>query len=82
MMTADLIPLHKATCLIPGRQGRKQVHANTLFRWCLHGVRGVKLRSVLVGGQRYTTQTWVDEFLAALNPTPRSTEDLCHDRQS
>jgi hypothetical protein len=71
MNPKDLISLPQATSLVPSRPDRKPVHVNTLFRWCLQGVRGVKLQSVLVGGQRFTTRAWLDDFLTALNqPEP------------
>ena len=67
MHTPDLMSLNQAARLIPGRRAGKPAHVNTLFRWCLQGVRGVKLRSVLIGGTRYTSRRWLDEFLASLN---------------
>jgi Protein of unknown function (DUF1580) len=40
---------------------------NTLRRWALHGVRGVRLRSWLVGGRRHTSDQAIEEFLGRLN---------------
>jgi len=82
MIPADLIPLKKLSKLLPRHGDDKPVHTNTLFRWALQGVRGVKLRSVLVGGKRYTTQAWVDEFVAALNGTPQPAAGSCADSQN
>jgi hypothetical protein len=62
----DLILLTEANRLFPGRGG-KHVHKNTVIRWALSGVRGVKLRTTRVGGRRFTCQQWASEFLAALN---------------
>lgn len=44
----------------------------TLWRWCLHGVRGgaIKLASWQIGRLRVTTEQAVREFLAALNSAP------------
>jgi hypothetical protein len=39
----------------------------TLRRWALHGVRGVRLRSWLVGGRRHTSDEAIGEFLDRLN---------------
>jgi hypothetical protein len=39
----------------------------TLRRWALHGVRGVRLRSWLVGGRRHTSDEAIEEFLDRLN---------------
>jgi hypothetical protein len=40
---------------------------NTLRRWALPGVRGVRLRTWLVGGRRYTSEEAIEEFLDRLN---------------
>jgi hypothetical protein len=79
--TGDLdqeISLATAAQFLPGRSGRG-VHLNTIVRWCHSGVRGYKLRSVLIGGRRFTTRRWINEFIAALNsehPAPVSRPDL------
>ncbi len=39
----------------------------TLRRWVRRGVRGVRLRTWLVGGRRYTSDRAIAEFLARLN---------------
>jgi hypothetical protein len=43
------------------------IHIATLHRWRLRGVRGVRLRTWLVGGVRVTTESAVIEFLERLN---------------
>ena len=43
------------------------IHIATLHRWRLRGVRGVRLRTWLVGGVRVTTESAVNEFLERLN---------------
>jgi len=63
----DLVTLTEATRFIPGRRPGKRISVNTLHRWCSRGIRGRKLRSQLIGGHRMTTQTWLAEFLAAIN---------------
>lgn len=54
----SLIPLTKAP--LPG-------HAATKWRWALRGVRGVRLESVVIGGQRFTTADACTRFIAKLN---------------
>lgn len=56
----DYLTLSQAAGTLPGRP-----HLSTLHRWRLRGVRGVKLRTCLIGGRRFTTQRWLDEFIAA-----------------
>lgn len=41
------------------------VHLATVWRWVLHGVRGRKLPTVMVGGRRYILARDLDDFLAA-----------------
>lgn len=62
-----------ATLFVTGRWSvnqlarREKLHASTVWRWVLHGVRGTKLRSIRVGGRRYITESDWLEFSAALN---------------
>ena len=42
-------------------------HTSTLFRWNLRGVRGHRLRMVLIGGQRYVLRRDLIAFLRAIN---------------
>ena len=62
-----------AACRLPelSRSG-KRPHVSTLHRWAGHGgngIRGVVLRTWLVGGTRCTSIRAVREFLAATNGT-------------
>ena len=43
----------------------KRVHPSTFQRWRLRGVRGVKLASILVGGERYSSEESLQVFFAA-----------------
>src|SRR5262249_38167301 len=49
------LTLTQAAKLIPGRSEGKTASVNTLWRWCIRGVHGTRLRSVLIGGRRCTT---------------------------
>lgn len=40
---------------------------STVWRWITAGTRGVKLESVLIGGQRFTTDEAIQRFIKALN---------------
>lgn len=46
---------------------RECVHAASIWRWILHGVRQTKLRSIRVGGRRFVTESDWQAFSAALN---------------
>ena len=46
---------------------REGVHCATPWRWMQHGVRGVRLRSVRVGGRRFVLKSYWQAFSDALN---------------
>jgi hypothetical protein len=82
--TEDLVLLGKAATLLPGR-----THRSTLERWRLVGRRGVKLETVLIGGQRYTSKQALARFAEAVtlaadgpqqSPPPVSKSHACSDR--
>lgn len=60
------LTLAEAARTLPGRRGRPVSQA-AVYRWCVRGVRGVKLESVRVGGQLFTTAEALARFLEALN---------------
>lgn len=62
MPTTDYIPFHDVPKHVPGRPHRSTVH-----RWRLRGVNGVRLQTCVVGGRRFTTREWLDDFLQAGN---------------
>ena len=69
-----LISFFEATKEFPGRP---KLAIQTLHRWRLHGVRGAKLESCLVGGLRFTSREAIQRFIAAQNagdsPSPAVT---------
>lgn len=46
---------------------REGCHCNSVWRWILYGVRGVKLRSIRRGGRRFVLESDWQEFCAELN---------------
>jgi len=62
--TEDLIPFNKARSAFPGRDN---LALQTLHRWRLRGVRGVKLETCLCGGLRMTSREAISRFLASQN---------------
>lgn len=69
LLEQDGLTLTQAAKLIKGRTG-KGVDVNTIWRWCMKGLRnGIRLKSVLVGGQRYTTRQWLQEFITLRTAT-------------
>jgi hypothetical protein len=51
-----------------------QVHISTTWRYLLHGVRGKKLKSYLVGGRRYILHRDLVDFLSPANNEPTTTQ--------
>ncbi len=62
--TEDLIRFNEARSAFPGRGS---IALQTLHRWRLRGVRGVKLETCLCGGLRMTSREAISRFLAAQN---------------
>jgi hypothetical protein len=48
-------------------------HVNTVRRWAGRGVRGVRLRTWLVGGRRYTSAQAIAQFIRDLTVMTAST---------
>ncbi len=63
--TEQLIPFTQAREAFPGG---KRLSLATLHRWRLHGVRGTRLETILIGGSRYTSTEAIQRFIAAQNP--------------
>ena len=59
--------LTEARLSIGGAARKAEVSLSSGWRWVLKGVRGVRLRTVLVGGRRYVLVSDLDAFLAELN---------------
>jgi excisionase family DNA binding protein len=50
------------------------VHVGTVHRWLYSGVRGRKLKSVLVGGRRRISKSDLDAFLSADVPSAENVD--------
>ena len=55
----DLVPIRQAREELPGRPS-----ASTLNRWFKTGVRGVLLKTVMVGGRRFVSRDDLEDFIA------------------
>jgi hypothetical protein len=60
LISEKLISFREAVKVLPDRP-----HPSTMWRWCLRGVRGIRLESWVVGGRRYTTADAIARFIAA-----------------
>jgi hypothetical protein len=66
----SLMQLDQSECFIPiagipnhlEKMGLKRAHRSIGFRWTTRGVSGIKLRSLKIGGRRYTSPLWLEQF--------------------
>lgn len=61
--TEKTVPITQAAQLFP----EPQPSIRTLWRYTLHGRRGIKLESMTTGTHRVTTKAAVNRFLEAIN---------------
>lgn len=85
-MTSQYLTLSDIAGLFPSRNGRK-VHVKTVRRWIVNGTRGVKLQAVRTGGCWFSTQAWLDQFVATCTqqsmgslPPALAGRDIDHER--
>lgn len=64
MLTQGLVALRESRQFFPGEPSQQ-----TIWRWTVKGVRGVVLKSMVVGGVRYVHPDWIDEFIRRQNPS-------------
>lgn len=62
----NLRPLAEYCERVPSARKNKRIHRATIWRWALHGIRGATLRTVVLGGSRYTCDAWVASFMEEL----------------
>ena len=60
LLTEDLCSLPEAAKLLPNRP-----HASSVWRWSKRGVGGVKLETLKIGSQVFTSAQAVTRFLIA-----------------
>lgn len=68
-----LIALKKVPNYLAQR-GVKKHHTQTIFRWADKGLRGRKLESWWVGGERYTSVSALNRFISWRSGEARPTE--------
>lgn len=66
-----LISLKEAIPLFPGC---KKLSMPTVYRWFQHGIRGVKLETVMIGRHRFTSREAITRFIVAQNATAEETD--------
>ena len=56
-----------------GELSGRRPHLATVHKWAMHGVRGVKLESLVIGGRRVTTAAAVERFVLATSEATSGT---------
>lgn len=82
----DLLSAKQVAELLPPRRLNRRLHVSTVHRWWTYGYRGVRLESIRIGGQRFTSLqalqrffdrlSQADENLSLAPSRPLSTGDL------
>ena len=62
----ELVSLREAARLLPRRRGDRRPHIATLYRWAKHGLRGVVLETLQVGGTLCTSREALQRFFESL----------------
>jgi hypothetical protein len=52
--------------ILPRRRAGRKPAVSTLWRWALHGVRGIRLETIMAGGVRVTSVEAIQRFFDAL----------------
>ena len=72
LLSEHVVSLTKATSHLPRRRKGKRPNVSTLFRWAQHGIKGVRLETIQVGGCKCTSlealQRFCDRLTQGLDP--------------
>ncbi len=77
-----VVSLTEASKHLPRRRAGKRPHPATLYRWVQHGVRGVKLEAIQVGGTLCTSLQALQRFCeACTDPSSRPPSSTSKSRE-
>ena len=71
LLNEELIPIQKSGERFPHPVGRKAIE-----RYFRHGLRGVRLETVLIGNRRFSSVEAIERFLRATNKLPIGSEEM------
>jgi hypothetical protein len=66
-VTEETFPLNHAPERLHFRKEGRPVCVQTVWRWALKGLRGIKLETLKIGGIRVTSEAALRRFFAAVN---------------
>jgi hypothetical protein len=69
IVAEPLIPLALAAAHVPRRRRGRKTSVATLHRWAVHGLRGVVLETLQVGGTKCTSLAALQRFFDGLTTT-------------
>jgi hypothetical protein len=70
--TEQVLPFAQVARRLPSIRGGRAVNPATIWRWASHGVRGVKLETIQIGGTSCTSLDALRRFFARLDDKPES----------
>lgn len=74
-ITEQCLPLKALAAILPGNCGQN-LHYETLRRWAMQGVQGVRLESKKFGGKRVSSLEAVDRFMEQLTAREMAAEQV------
>lgn len=77
----EVISFADATLRLPRRRKGKRPHVATLYRWAQHGVRGIRLEVIQVGGTMCTSLEAIQRFFNRLTDPDTPTTQLTRTRK-
>ena len=75
---SNYIPVGNVRRMLPSSHFGKRLAKSTIWRWCMRGTRGRKLRTVRIGSGVYTTAEWITDFIEHLH-APSAEQSLPRD---
>lgn len=64
-----MIPISVLPSALPERSHGRRLHVSSCYRWITHGVCGVVLESIRIGGATYTSHEAIQRFAERMSQT-------------
>jgi hypothetical protein len=80
----EIRTLRRAVAWVPSRRKDRATHPSCLFRWAKHGLRGIRLEVIRVGGSLCTSKQALQRFfhrLAEADDPDTSSESTSRQRE-
>jgi hypothetical protein len=80
LVSEEILELGDAATFVNKHFRGRKPSVSTVLRWCLYGLRGVKLESIKCGGQRMTTKEAVLRFIDRLSRPQEAGREINQER--